>query len=80
MHALAIDYMTTFSCPACCSQPHNKLTLIVDGKEMGIQRALMKPHQPPHAQDHVQAELLYGCCHIAFSFFLMQRLGYGSML
>ena len=47
MQQLDIDYAYLFTCPLCCARPHDQLTLIVDGKEMGIQRAAMKPYTAP---------------------------------
>lgn len=44
-----VDYDAAFSCPICASLDHSQVTLITDGKEMGMNRALSKPYVAPLA-------------------------------
>lgn len=42
-----VDYGNAFTCPVCSQLPHNELVVIIDGKEMGMNRALAKPYVAP---------------------------------
>ena len=48
MQALDMDYDTLFTCKLCQEQG---ATIIIDGKEMGINRALSLPYARPMAID-----------------------------
>ena len=41
-----LDYCNAFTCPKCSQLPHDELVIIIDGKEMGMNRALAKPYVP----------------------------------
>jgi hypothetical protein len=47
LRLLDADYDGLFTCPICCSKPHSELVLIIDGKEMGIQRVYAKDYTRP---------------------------------
>lgn len=44
---LDLDYDSAFTCPVCSQLSHNDLVVIIDGKEMGMNRALTKPYVAP---------------------------------
>jgi hypothetical protein len=44
---LDLDYERCFTCPVCLELPHDELVLIIDGKEMGMNRALVKLYIAP---------------------------------
>lgn len=46
---LDVDYDAAFRCPICASLDHSQVALVIDGKEMGMNRALSKPYVPPLA-------------------------------
>jgi hypothetical protein len=51
IRCLDIDYKECFSCPICSVLPHDELVLIMDGKEMGMKKALAKQYIPPCISD-----------------------------
>ncbi|BDA41043.1 hypothetical protein COCOBI_01-6980 [Coccomyxa sp. Obi] len=42
-----VDYVKSFTCSTCDVLQHSELVFIIDGKEMGMNRALSKPYVPP---------------------------------
>ena len=49
MKLLDVNYDAAFSCPICASLDHSQVALVIDGKEMGMNRALSKPYVAPLA-------------------------------
>lgn len=47
LRRLDVNYTDLFTCPVCCSLPHDQLVLIVDGKMMGIQKMFAETYHPP---------------------------------
>jgi hypothetical protein len=47
MKLLDIQYDEAFSCPTCATLDHSEVALVIDGKEMGMNRALSKPYVAP---------------------------------
>lgn len=50
MKLLDIKYDAAFSCPICATLDHSQIALVIDGKEMGMNRALSKPYVAPLAE------------------------------
>jgi hypothetical protein len=48
---LDLDLEQLFSCPHCKQLAHEQLTLIMDGKCMGMQRLMFHHYHPPRADD-----------------------------
>lgn len=46
-----INYVKSFTCSTCAELQHSELVFIIDGKEMGMNRALSKPYVPPLSPD-----------------------------
>lgn len=51
IRCLDVDYNDCFSCPICSKLSHDELVLIMDGKEMGMKKALAKQYISPRAAD-----------------------------
>lgn len=49
--ALDIDYDASFRCPICSKLSHDKMVLIMDGKEMGLKKSLAKPYISPSTEE-----------------------------
>lgn len=45
-----VDYMESFTCSTCAELQHSELVFIIDGKEMGMNRAQSKPYVPPFSK------------------------------
>lgn len=48
---LDINYDHKFTCPICANLPHDQITIIMDGKEMGMPQKTAKPYVPPQTSD-----------------------------
>jgi hypothetical protein len=59
-----VDYAKAFTCQLCAQLAHDQLVFIIDGKEMGMNRAMSKPYVPPASPDDAPVPVQWcACCH-----------------
>ena len=71
-----VDYAKAFTCQLCAQLPHDQLVFIIDGKEMGMNRAMSKPYVPPASPDDAPVPVqwcafchqLLGLCYWIFGY------------
>lgn len=72
---LDINYDCKFTCPICANLPHDQITIIMDGKEMGMPQKTAKPYVPPHTNDEhtpIAVPLYAQTSYIVVEFYLLQ--------